>query len=155
MGNLLALPDLGRVGVPCRDGAQTLDHVEVEPLVPAKHMGQDLVSASPHTGALPSMDAAPGTQERARELRNRELPADAPPQCAVDVDRGAEELRPDRPERNYPGLQGGEVILDVPGVRDRALPGALLSGGGNSKGGSLAGVLELSFKKKSCQTTKS
>ena len=69
----------------------------------------------------------------------------------MDVDRSAKQLRPDRPERHYPGLQGGEVILDVPDIRDRALPGALLSGGSNGKGGSLAGVLEFSFKKKSCQ----
>ena len=71
------------------------------------------------------------------------------------MNRGAEELRPDRPERYYPGLQGDEVILDVPGIRNGTLPGALLAGGGNSFGGSLAGVLELSFKKKSCQTTRS
>ena len=67
------------------------------------------------------------------------------------MDRGADELRPDSPERYYPGLQGSEVILNVPGVRDGTLPGTLLSGGGNSLGGGFAGVLELSFKKKSCQ----
>jgi hypothetical protein len=73
----------------------------------------------------------------------------------VDVDRSAKQLRPDRPERHYPGLQGGEVILDVPGIRDGTLPGALLAEGGNSFGGSFPGVLKLSFKKKSCQTARS
>ena len=71
------------------------------------------------------------------------------------MDRSAEQIRPDRPEGYYPGLQGYEVILDIPGIRNGTLPGALLAEGGNSFGGSFPGMLKLSFKKKSCQTARS
>ena len=72
----------------------------------------------------------------------------------MDMDGRADQLGPDRPERHYPGLQGSELILNVLGVRDMALPGTLLPGGSDCKIGSVAGVLKLSFKKKSCQATR-
>ena len=73
----------------------------------------------------------------------------------MEMDGRADQLGPDRPERHYPGLQGGEVVLDVPGVRDSALPGTLLPGGSNCKVGGVSGVLKLSFKNKSCQAARS
>ena len=155
MRHLLSPLDLSRIAAPRRDGAQALDHVKVETLVPTKYMAQDLIGTSPRTGALPSVDTLSGSSECTRQFADRERRADARPSRTVNVNRGAEQLRPDRPERHYPGLQGSEVILNVPSVRDRALPGALLPGGSDRKIGSVAGVLEFPFKKKSCQAARS
>ena len=79
MRHLLAPLDLGRISAPRRDGAQALDHVKIETLVPAKYMGQDLVGASPRTGALPSVKSLAGISERSRQFADREGSADARP----------------------------------------------------------------------------
>ena len=114
MSSLLAKLNFGRVRIPLRDDAQALDHFEIEPLVPAQHMLQCLVGTGASTRPFLGVKPVTGILERGGQFGDREITGNARPQGTMRVNGRDEELGADRPERYHPGLQGDEMVIDVP-----------------------------------------